>query len=93
MGQREYVISIEGDEQYRTANRGQAKAFYNLVDETFERDVDGLKKQLIQVEENGWDGQVLFEDIIHCPQNEQKENFDEDEELDEEQSVRHGFRR
>lgn len=90
---RSYVIAIDGDEQYRTENRGQAKAFYNLVDETFESDVDGLKKQLIQVEENGWDGQVLFVDIIHCPQNEQKENFEEEEDFEEEKSTRRVFHR
>ena len=78
MGQREYVISIEGDEQYRTANRGQAKAFYNFVDEIFERDVDGLRKQLIQVEADGWNSKLLFQDIIHCPK--KKLDWEEEEE-------------
>ena len=91
---RSYVIAIEGDEQYRTENRGQAKAFYNLVDETFECEVDGLKKQLIQVDENGWDSKILLEDVIHCPQKEEiQEKQDQDEDLDEEQPIRHGFRR
>ena len=53
MGQREYVIAIEADEQYRTANRGQAKAFYNVVDEIFDREVDGLRKQLPSKSQTG----------------------------------------
>lgn len=78
MGQREYIISIDFDEQYRTQNRGQAKAFYNLVDETFEKEVDGRKKQLIQVESDGWSQKVLFQDVIHCP----KKTLDEEKEED-----------
>ena len=99
MGQREYVISIEGDEQYRTAYRGQAKAFYNVVDEIFERDVDGLRKQLIQVEADGWNSKLLFQDIIHCPKEkpdwEKEEDLieEQEEEPDEEQTVRRGFHR
>ena len=88
---RSYVIAIEGDEQYRTENRGQAKAFYNLVDETFESDVDGLKKQLIQVEENGWDGKTLLEDIIRCPKEELDKDMEED--MEEEQPIRRGLHR
>ena len=88
---RTYTINIDGDEQYRTQDRGQAKAFYNLVDETFERTVDGLKKQLIMLEENLWDGKVLLEDIIRCPQNKLSEELDED--MDEEQPIRRGFHR
>ena len=80
MEQRTYVIFIDGDEQYRTQNRGHAKAFYNVVDETFEREVDGRTKQLIQVESNGWDSKVLFQDIIHCPV---KEHNDVEEEIEE----------
>lgn len=90
---RSYIIAIEGDEQYRTENRSQAKAFYNLVDETFEREVDGLKKQLIQLEENQWDGQVLFEDTIHCPKKEQEETLEEEEDIEEKQPIRRGFHR
>ena len=109
MGQREYVIAIEGDEQYRTASRGQAKAFYNVVDETFEREVDGLRKQLIQVEADGWTSKLLLQDIIHCPkekpsndltekwmeENPQQSSQVEEQEEDpeEEQTVRRGFRR
>lgn len=99
MGQREYVIAIEGDEQYRTASRSQAKAFYNVVDEIFEREVDGLRKQLIQVEADGWNSKLLLQDIIHCPKEKpdwEKEEYlieEQDEELEEEQTVRHGFRR
>lgn len=91
MGQREYIVAIEFDEQYRSANRGQAKAFYNLVDETFEKDVDGLKKQLIQVEADGWNGKVLFEDVIRCPNKSLDE--EKEEEIEEEQPIRRGFRR
>lgn len=68
---RTYVIAIDGDEQYRTTNRGQSKAVYNLVDEQYDRSVDGLKKQLIELADDGFNGKVLCEDIIHCPQNEQ----------------------
>lgn len=78
MGQREYVIAIEADEQYRTANRGQAKAFYNVVDEIFDREVDGLRKQLIQVEADGWNSKLLLQDIIHCPAEKVDEEKDED---------------
>lgn len=84
MEQRTYVISIDGDEQYRTENRGHAKVFYNMVDERFEREVDGRTKQLIQVESNGWDSKVLFEDIIQCP-------VEEDEEIEE--PIRRGYHR
>ncbi len=82
MGQREYVIAIEGDEQYRTASRSQAKAFYNVVDEIFDREVDGLRKQLIQVEADGWNSSVLLQDIIHCPK--EKPDWEKDEDLKDE---------
>ena len=78
MGQREYVISIDFDEQYRTQNRGQAKAVYNLVDETFEKEVDGRTKQLIQVEADGWNSKVLFQDVIRCPKKSLGEEKEED---------------
>lgn len=87
MSEKTYIIAIDGDEQYRTTNRGQAKAVYNLVDEQYERSVDGLKKQLIELADDGFNGKVLCEDTIHCPQNEQ------DEELDEEQSQHRGWHR
>lgn len=99
MGQRTYVIAIDGDEQYRTESRHHAKVFYDTVDDTFEKEVDGLKKQLIQVESNGWDGKVIFEDIIHCPKEKPDWKKEEDlieeleEEPDEEQTVRRGFHR
>lgn len=51
--QRSYVVAIDYNEQYRTNDRCTAKAFYNLVDEWFNHEVDGLKKQLIEVEANG----------------------------------------
>ena len=87
MSEKTYLIAIDGDEQYRTTNRGQAKAVYNLVDEQYERSVDGLKKQLIELADDSFNGKVLFEDTIKCPQNEQ------DEELDEEQSQHRGWHR
>ena len=37
MAEKTYIIAIDGDEQYRTTNRGQAKAVYNLLDEQYER--------------------------------------------------------
>ena len=88
--ERTYTINIDGDEQYRTTNRGRAKAFYNLVDETFEREVDGRTKQLIQLEEDGWNGKVLFEDVIKCPMKEDT-NEDLDEEIEE--PIRRGYHR
>lgn len=88
MNQRTYVIAIDGDEQYRTESRHHAKVFYDMVDDTFQKDIDGLKKQLIQVESNGWDGKVLLEDIIHCPN---KEDNDVEEEIEE--PVRRGWHR
>lgn len=78
MSEKTYIIAIEGDEQYRTTNRGQAKAVYNLVDEQYERSVDGLKKQLIELADDGFNGKVLLEDTIHCPQNEQDEELEDD---------------
>ena len=91
--QRSYVIAIEYNEQYRTTNRFMAKAVYNLVDEDFEREVDGLKKQLIQVEPNGWDSKVLFEDVIHCPPKVSHEIGEEDDDVEEETQVHRSFRR
>jgi len=93
MDQRSYVIAIEYDEQYRTANRSEAKALYNLVDEHFVREVDGLKKQLIEVEANGWDSKVLFEDVIHCPPKVCHEIGEEDDDVEEEPQVRRTFHR
>ncbi|MBP5338031.1 MAG: hypothetical protein J6Z14_01830 [Prevotella sp.] len=93
MDQCNYVIAIEYDEQYRTTNRSMAKAVYNLVDEDFEREVDGLKKQLIQVEPNGWDSKVLFEDIIHCPKGQSLGTEESEEDLEEEPQVRRTFHR
>ena len=87
MEMRTYVIAIDGDEQYRTSNRGQAKAVYNLVDDQYESSVDGLKKQLIELADDGFNGIVVLEDTIHCPMN------DQDEELDEEQSQHRGWHR
>ena len=66
MGQREYIVAIDGDQQYRTDNRLRAKVFYQTIDETFERDVDGHNKQLIQVEADGWTSKILLQDMIHC---------------------------
>ena len=94
MDQRSYVIAIEYDEQFRTTNRSEAKAFYNLVDEQFDREVDGLKKQLIQVEADGWESKVLFEDVIHCPRGQSLsiEEYSE-EDVEEEAQVRRSFHR
>lgn len=94
MEQRSYVVAIDYNEQYRTTNRCTAKAFYNLVDEWFDREVDGLKKQLIQVEADGWESKVLFEDVIHCPKG-QSQNTDEEseEEMEDEPQVRRSFHR
>lgn len=78
MNEKSYVIAIDGDEQFRTTNRGQAKAVYNLVDEQYERSMDGLKKQLIELADDSFNGKVLFEDTIQCPQNEQDEEHEED---------------
>ncbi len=93
-GQRSYVVAIDYNEQYRTTDRCTAKAFYNLVDEQFDREVDGLKKQLIQVEADGWDSKVIFEDVIHCP-NWQSLTAEEDSEegVEEEPLVRRSFHR
>ena len=93
MDQRSYVIAIEYDEQYRTANRSEAKALYNLVDEHFVREVDGLKKQLVEVEANGWDSKVLFEDVIHCPPKVCHEIGEEDDDVEEEPQVQRTFHR
>lgn len=88
MEQQIYIIAIDGDEQYRTTNRGQAKAWYNLVDENFEpSEVDGRKKQLLEFAKDGWNSKILFEDIINCPKAEQ------DEEKEEELSLRRGWHR
>lgn len=78
MNEKTYVIAIDGDEQFRTTNRGQAKAVYNLVDEQYERSVDGLKKQLIELADDGFNGKVLCEDTIHCPQADQVEELEDD---------------
>lgn len=94
MDQRSYVIAIEYDEQFRTANRSEAKALYNLVDEHFVIEVDGLKKQLIEVEANGWDSKVLFEDVIHCPKGQSlTTEEDSEEEVEKEPLVRRSFHR
>ena len=78
MNEKTYVNAIDGDEQFRTTNRGQAKAVYNLVDEQYERSVDGLKKQLIELADDGFNGKVLCEDTIHCPQADQVEELEDD---------------
>ena len=91
--QRSYVIAIDYDEQFRTTIRSEAKAFYNLVDEYFVRDVDGLKKQLIEVEANGWDSRVLFEDVIHCPKISHDIGEVDDDDVEEQEQMRRGFRR
>ena len=78
MNEKTYVIAIDGDEQFRTTNRGQAKAVYNLVDEQYERSVDGLKKQLIELADDGFNGKVLCEDTIHCPQADHVEELEDD---------------
>lgn len=83
-----YVIAIDGDEQYRTENRQHAKLFYEMVDQTFEREVDGRTKQLIYVEENGWDSQVLLHAVIKCPADKEEEDYDYDME-EQEQHSRH----
>lgn len=44
----------------------------------YERSVDGLKKQLIELADDGFNGKVLFEDTIHCQQNEQDEELEDD---------------
>jgi len=90
---RSYVIAIDYNEQYRTTNRFMAKAVYNLVDEDFEREVDGMRKQLIQVEPNGWESKVLFEDVIHCPSKVCHEIGEEDDDVEEEPQVRRTFHR
>lgn len=92
--QRSYVVAIDYNEQYRTANRSAAKAFYKLVDESFDPVVDGLKKQLIQVEADGWESKVLFEDVIHCPKGQSRSTEDEAEvDMEEEPPVRRTFHR
>lgn len=92
--QRSYVVAIDYNEQYRTTDRCTAKAFYNLVDEWFDREVDGLKKQLIQVEADGWESTLLFEDLIHCPKGQSLTNEEESEEdVEEEPLVRRSFHR
>jgi len=91
--QRCYVIAIDYNEQYRTTNRFMAKAVYDLVDEDFEREVDGLKKQLIEVEANGWDSKVLFEDIIHCPKGQSLGIEEYEENQEEKPQVRRNFHR
>ena len=94
VNQRNYVIAIDYNEQYRNANRSAAKAFYKLVDESFDPVVDGLKKQLIQVEADGWESKVLFEDVIHCPKGQSRSTEDESEEyMEEEPPVRRTFHR
>ena len=93
MEQRSYVIAIEYDEQFRTTNRSEAKALYNLVDEHFVREVDGLKKQLIEVDANGWDSRVLFEDVIHCPKISHYIVEEDDGDVEEQEQMRRGFRR
>lgn len=94
MEQRSYVVAIDYNEQYRTTDRCTAKAFYNLVDEQFDREVDGLKKQLIQVEADGWESKLLFEDVIHCPKGQNLNTEEEsEEEMEEEPPVRRSFHR
>ncbi len=93
MEQRSYVISIEYDEQFRTTNRSEAKALYNLVDEHFVHEVDGLKKQLIEVDANGWDSRVLFEDVIHCPKISHDIGEEDDDDVEEQEQMLRGFRR
>lgn len=78
MNEKKYIIAIDGDEQYRTTNRGQAKAVYNLVDEQYERSVDGLKKQLIELADDSFNGKVLCEDTIHCPLDNQNYELEDD---------------
>jgi mRNA degradation ribonuclease J1/J2 len=92
-GQRSYVVAIDYDEQFRTANRSEAKALYNLVDEHFVIEVDGLKKQLIEVEANGWDSKVLFEDVIHCPKGQNLSTEEESEEDTVDEPLRRSFHR
>jgi len=91
--QRSHVVAIDYNEQYCTTNRFMVKAVYNYVDEVFEREVDGLKKQLIQVEPNGWDSKVLFEDVIHCPPKVCHEIGEEDDDVEEETQVHSSFHR
>ena len=92
--QRSYVVAIDYNEQYHTNDRCTAKAFYNLVDEWFNHEVDGLKKQLIEVEANGWDSKVLFEDVIHCPKGQSlTTEEDSEEEVEKEPLVRRSFHR
>ena len=94
MEQRNYVVAIDFNEQYRTTNRCTAKAFYNLVDEWFDREVDGLKKQLIQVEADGWESEILFEDVIHCPKGQSLSTGEESEEdMEEPPQKRRTFHR
>lgn len=93
MEQRSYVVAIDYNEQYRTTYRCTAKAFYNLVDEQFDREVDGLKKQLIEVEANGWDSKVLFEDVIHCPKGQSLSTEEESEEDTVDEPLRRSFHR
>ena len=92
-GQRSYVVAIDYDEQFRTANRSEAKALYNLVDEHFVIEVDGLKKQLIEVEANRWDSKVLFEDVIHCPKGQNLSTEEESEEDTVDEPLRRSFHR
>ena len=92
-GQRSYVVAIDYDEQFRTANRSEAKALYNLVDEHFVIEVDGLKKQLIEVEANGWDSKVLFENVIHCPKGQNLSTEEESEEDTVDEPLRRSFHR
>ncbi len=92
-GQRSYVVAIDYDEQFRTANRSEAKALYNMVDEHFVIEVDGLKKQLIEVEANGWDSKVLFEDVIHCPKGQNLSTEEESEEDTVDEPLRRSFHR
>ena len=91
--QRSYVVAIDYNEQYCTTNRFMAKTVYNYVDEVFEREVDGLKKQLIQIEPNGWDSKVLFEDIIHCPKGQSLGTEESEEDMEEEPQMRRTFHR
>lgn len=64
---KEYRILIEGDEQYVTNSKSQARAHYELIDETFEPDCHGLLKQLIETTPDDPDGTVIDQAIINCP--------------------------
>lgn len=91
MDDKTYEIYVDSEFYARDHDRSRAVAIYHTLDDHVVSELDGKKKQLMEVwdvDKYAYPGKVLKEDIIHCPK-EQEEELDVDFNLEAEEEQQH----